>query len=170
MVRTVLHQQLRGITWPAGWLRGALLGALLAFALAGSSVSAQLDSFTVNLASLSSDGDSSVRAVVTVLDRQSRPVVELVAADFAVQLNGELAPISGLERGVDGSLPISVLLALDVSGSMEGGALGEAKAAAMNFLNSREPQARVGGVTLGGRGSRVVSQNDYAPCVNVACR
>ena len=156
MVRTVLHQQLRGITWPAGWLRGALLGAVLALAVAGSSVSAQLDSFTVNLASLSSDGDSSVRAVVTVLDRQSRPVVELVAADFAVQLNGELAPISGLERGVDGSLPISVLLALDVSGSMEGGALDEAKAAAINFLNSLEPQDSVGVLTFADQVSLVL--------------
>ncbi len=129
-------------------MRGALLGVALALALATASVSAQLDSLTINLASLSSDGDSSARAVVTVLDRQSKPVVDLVAADFAVHLNGELASISGLERGVDGSLPISVLLALDVSGSMEGGALDEAKAAAISFLDSLELQDTVGVLTF----------------------
>ncbi len=147
-VRTVLQQQLRKITWPAGWARGALLGAALAFALTTASVSAQLEPLTVTLASLSSDGDASARAVVTVLDGSSRPVVDLVAADFAVQLNGEPAPVSSLERGVDGSLPISILLALDVSGSMEGGALDEAKAAAISFLDSLELQDSVGVLTF----------------------
>ncbi|MCH8009243.1 MAG: VWA domain-containing protein [Chloroflexi bacterium] len=129
-------------------MRGALIGAALAFAFANSSVSAQFDSLTVNLASLSSDGGSSARVVVTVLDGNSRPVVDLVADDFAVQLNGEVALVSGLERGVDSSLPISVLLALDVSGSMEGGALDEAKAAAISFLNSLELQDSVGVLTF----------------------
>ncbi len=129
-------------------MRGALIGAALAFAFANSSVSAQFDSLTVNLASLSSDGGSSARVVVTVLDGNSRPVVDLVADDFAVQLNGEVALVSGLERGVDSSLPISILLALDVSGSMEGGPLDEAKAAAISFLNSLELQDSVGVLTF----------------------
>lgn len=148
MVRTVLHQQLHKPTRLAGWALGALIGAALALAVASASVSGQPETLTVNLASFSSDGDSSARAVVTVLDRQSRPVVDLVAADFKVQLNGELAPISGLERGVDSSLPISVLLALDVSGSMEGGALDEAKGAAISFLQSLESQDSVGVLTF----------------------
>ena len=148
MVRTVLHQQHHKATRLAGWALGALIGAALALALASASVSGQPETLTVNLASFSSDGDSSTRALVTVLDRQLRPVVDLVAADFNVQVNGEPALISGLERGVDNSLPISVLLALDVSGSMEGGALDEAKGAAINFLESLESQDSVGVLTF----------------------
>ncbi len=148
MVQTVLQLQPQKKRLQARWILGAFAGVALAFALSISGASAQLESFTVNLASLSSDGDSSVQTVVTVLDGNSRPVVDLVADDFAIQLNGELATVSGLERGVDGTLPISVLLALDVSGSMDGGALDEAKTAAISFLNSLESQDSVGVLTF----------------------
>lgn len=121
---------------------GALL-ALLSF-----SASAQNEELTVNLTGLTSENDSSAEVIVTVLDSESRPLADLAAADFSVLLNGEPAAVSALERGVDNTQPISVLLALDVSGSMDGGALDEAKTAAITFLNGLEPQDSIAVLTF----------------------
>ncbi len=121
---------------------GALL-ALLSF-----SASAQIEELTVKLTGLSAENDSSAEVVVTVIDSESRPLVDLAPDDFSVLLNGETAAVSALERGVDNTQPISVLLALDVSGSMEGGALDEAKTAAITFLNGLEPQDSIAVLTF----------------------
>jgi len=130
------------------WIRiGALCAATL-LALLSFSASAQIEELTVSLTGLTADSDSTAEVVVTVIDSESRPLVDLAIDDFSVLLNGELATISTLERGVDSTQQISILLALDVSGSMEGGALDQAKVAAVSFLSTLEPQDRVAVLTF----------------------
>ena len=112
----MLHQQLQ---------RFAKLGllALVCSALSlfwAFSATAQVERLAVNITALTSEEDTSVQTIVTVLDSSSRPLVDLTQAAFSVELNGQPAMISSLERAIDRSQPISVLLALDVSASMAG--------------------------------------------------
>jgi uncharacterized protein YegL len=129
-------------------IRIGLLVAAAFLVLFSSSASAQIEELTIHLTGLTADSGTTAEAVLTVVDGESQPVVDLIAEDFAVTLNGERATVSSLERGVDSTQPISILLALDVSGSMEGGALEEAKSAAISFLSTLEPQDSVAVLTF----------------------
>ncbi|MEX0786910.1 MAG: VWA domain-containing protein [Dehalococcoidia bacterium] len=124
-----------------------LAGVALAFVAA--TAGAQSDTPTVNLAGLTSDGTTQAQAVLTVLDGDGRPVTGLAQTDFDVLLNGSPATVTAVDRGVDSSLPIAVVLALDVSGSMEGGAIDQAKAAAGDFLAGLSPNDSVAILTFG---------------------
>lgn len=130
------------------WSRVAALSVAALAALASVSASAQIEDLTINLSSFSAGDTASADAVLTVVDSRAKPVLNLAADDFSVSLNGEPVVVSSLERGVDSTQPISILLALDVSGSMEGEALNEAKAAAISFIGSLEPQDSVAVMTF----------------------
>lgn len=133
----------RVTAWP-----GAIIGLIIATALA-SVAGAQEASATLQIASIEAEQWPEAQAVLTVLDADGRPAPDLAAADFQVFLNDEPATVSGVSRGVDSTLPIAVVLALDISGSMEGGALDRAKAAAESFLDGLAPQDTVAVVTFG---------------------
>ena len=119
-----------------------LLFALVAALVAATTVRAQEESLTVELAGFSADDPSAAQAVVTVLDEDGRPVADLTGEQFQVQLDGSTVPVTAVSQGVDGSLGIAVVLALDVSGSM-GDALEQAKAAALRFLDGLGPEDNV---------------------------
>ncbi|MCH8993804.1 MAG: VWA domain-containing protein [Chloroflexi bacterium] len=111
--------------------------------------SAQQGSVTVQLTAVNVDSWPQAQAVVTVLDSGGRPLANLAETDFQVQLNASPAPVTEVTQGVDSSLAIAVLLALDVSGSMaEGGALGQAKVAAQSFLDGLAPEDTVAVLTF----------------------
>ena len=117
--------------WRAAALAALALTASVALV---SNATAQEEGLTINLTGLSADTPSEAHAVVTVLGSDGLPVPNLVVGDVQAQINDVFVPVVALDRGVDSSLPIAVVLALDVSGSMDGGALDEAKAAAARFL------------------------------------
>ena len=145
----MVHRRQREAPWYGRLSRRAWPAAVLALLLFSAvSVSAQGRTLTVELAGLATDGESEAQAVVTVLDIQHLPVPGLVQEHFQVTLNGSAVPVSAVTRGVDSSLGIAVVLALDVSSSMEGGALEEAKAAAHRFLGGLGPEDRVAILTF----------------------
>jgi uncharacterized protein YegL len=129
-----------------GWIWVILiLGALLFFPIG---VRAEEQALTVQLAGLTADDWPQAQAVVTVLGEDGRPVAELGDGHFQAQLNGSGVPVVAVEQGVDSSLAVEVVLALDISGSMEGGALEQAKVAAQSFLGGLAFQDRVAVVTF----------------------
>ena len=120
------------------WLLCAVVVALVA----ATTVRAQVEPLTVELAGFSADDPSAAQAVVTVLDEDGRPIADLTGAQFQVQLDGSAVPVTAVSQGVDGSLGIAVVLALDVSNSM-GDALEQAKTAALRFLDGLGPEDNV---------------------------
>lgn len=115
---------------------------------ASAPASAQEQALTVNVVGFSADDWPQPQAIVTVEDAQGQPVTDLDASAFQAYLNDAAAPVTAVTRAVDGSLPIAVVLALDVSGSMNGAALDQAKAAASGFLASLGPLDTVAVVTF----------------------
>ncbi len=102
----------------------------------------------IELAGFTADAPEQAQAVITVLGVDGLPVADLTASDVRVQVNDVFVPVEALDRAVDSTLPIAIVLALDVSGSMEGGALEEAKAAARLFLDDLGPGDSVAVVTF----------------------
>jgi Ca-activated chloride channel family protein len=72
-----------------------------------------------------------VELYTSVLDRSSRPVLDLAAEDFAVYEDDRAQRLARFARVDD--MPLTVGLVFDVSGSMAA-SLGEARAAAVGFL------------------------------------
>ena len=124
--------------------------ALVALASFGPApgASAQGQGLTVNVVGFSADGWPAPQAILTVEDEGGQPLADLDAAAFQAYLNDEAAPVTAVTRAVDGSVPIAVVLALDVSGSMEGAALDQAKEAAGRFLEGLGPLDTVAVLTF----------------------
>lgn len=83
--------------------------------------------------------------VVTVRDANGVPVPDLTAANF--EINEDRAPqartITAVEPFVNRDVPVSVVLVIDVSGSMQGQPLADAKVAAVRFLDRLSARDRV---------------------------
>lgn len=134
---------------------GALIGLALTVALVAG-VGAQGSSPSLQVTSLATEAWPEAQAVLTVLGDDGRPAPDLTASEFRVFLNESPVTITGVTKGVDSSLPIAVVLAIDVSGSMEGGALTEAKTASRSFLEALAPEDTVAVVTFSNTVSTVL--------------
>lgn len=81
------------------------------------------------------DGDSyTVSVLLSALDSEQLPIPELTAQDFSVMEDSQAVEINEVEMMRD--LPISVILVMDVSGSMQGNRLTMAKTAISDFIKS----------------------------------
>lgn len=81
------------------------------------------------------DGDSyTVSVLLSVLDSEQLPIPELTAQDFSVMEDTQAVEIDEVEMMRD--LPISVILVMDVSGSMQGNRLSMAETAISQFIKS----------------------------------
>jgi VWFA-related protein len=78
----------------------------------------------------------SVRTVVTVLDARGVPVQGLVPAQFQAFEGQDQLTISSVQAAIDEQQPLSVIVVIDVSGSMSGDRIGQAKQAATSFVQS----------------------------------
>lgn len=143
----MLQRRLHEAFWlPAiGWLLALLL---LPVALGWVPAASAQQGLTVTIAGFSADGWSRAQPVVTVLDADGRTIAGLSDSDFLARVNGSDVPIVALTQGVDSTLPIAVVLALDISGSMQGSALDQLKLASHGFLDSLGPDDSVSVVTF----------------------
>jgi VWFA-related protein len=99
-----------------------------------------------------------VTVSVNVFDSVGQPVADLTAADFTVV--GELADrarVVSVRSFSDQAIPISVVLAVDTSSSMEGMPIESARAAATAFVESIGPNDPVAILTFS-TGARVVQE------------
>ncbi len=124
----------------------AAIGLLLFLATGAFAQTAQL---SVSIDGFSAQDWSSAQTIVTVLDGDGRPVSGLTRESFRAQVNGSDASVTSVSRGVDSNVPIAVVLALDVSGAMQGPPLDQAKLALHGFLEGLSPNDTVAVVTFG---------------------
>ena len=78
-------------------------------------------------------GAELVTTAVTVRDGEGRLVIDLKQSDFIVEEDGVAQPITQFTRE---RVPVSLALALDVSDSMRGQRMADARAALANFLDA----------------------------------
>ena len=116
---------------------------LAAFASSLSAVAQQGDGLAIDVASVDGSRFPGVSAVVNVLDAKGRPVPGLSNESFSATVDGRPATIEGLQSVVDSQVSLSVVLAVDASGSMAGAPLSAAQSAAAEFLNDLSPQDSV---------------------------
>jgi VWFA-related protein len=125
-------------------LRIASIGAaaiwLAAFASSLTAGAQEGSGVAVDIASVDSSRFPSLSAVVNVLDAKGRPVAGLDTGSFGATVDGQPATVEGLQSVVDSQVSLSVVLAVDASGSMAGAPLTAAQSAAAEFVNGLPPQ------------------------------
>lgn len=94
---------------------------------------------TLDIDEINADNFPNIEAFVTVSDANGVPIQGLKKADFEVFEDGKTAPIKEVSWRVNKGAVIAVALVIDVSGSMRGKPLDDAKAAAVNFIDSLNP-------------------------------
>jgi len=111
---------------------------------------------TVDIASLDASKPGDVVAVVSVADASGRPVVGLTKENFVARIGtlpagqaGSPAPISQVTAAVNSDIGVAVVLVVDVSGSMQGDPLIQARQAARTFVEGLAPIDSVALVTFG---------------------
>ncbi len=123
-----------------------LLAALVLAFPAPAAVAAE--PVTVNIASLDDSQFPNLTAVVDVLDANALPVAGLSLDNFRATVGDEAAQITDLQTAVDANVSLAVVLVVDVSGSMDGDPLAQARTAANEFVSGLSPQDTVAVLTF----------------------
>jgi Ca-activated chloride channel family protein len=89
-----------------------------------------------------------IHIYLTVADERGNPLKGLGARHFRAQEDGKTARITGVVPLAKGAEPLSIVLAIDRSGSMRGQAIRDAKQAAIDFLKEMRGIDRVGVVSF----------------------
>ncbi len=118
----------RFLTWRTGLLFAVIAVLLPAWHSADAEEGAR---FSIDQVIVAQDGDS-ITALVSVLDGTGRPVLGLT--NFEASVDGTSVPLTTAGPVLNADQGIAVLLLLDISGSMEGEPLAQAKAAASTFV------------------------------------
>ncbi|HEY5640921.1 MAG TPA: VWA domain-containing protein [Dehalococcoidia bacterium] len=118
------------------------LGIRLAVTAAGVSAAVLLLSFSASaqteplqITAASADEWPAVEVTLTVFNEDGQPLTGLAPDDFSATLAGEALPASSLKTISDPGLGIAVVLAFDVSGSMGGEPLEQAKLAGRALID-----------------------------------
>jgi tight adherence protein C len=100
---------------------------------------------------------------ITLTGPDGSAIPNLDPSQFEIREQGQAQPVSGLSLGAARNIPLSVVLAIDNSGSMAGDKLPAAKAAAIAFLQSLTPNDQVTVLAFNTRVTQVVAAtNDRA--------
>jgi len=114
--------------------------------------SAQQNNGSVDIASVDDAGYPQVTLIANVLNSVGQPISGLDASNFS--LGGDLAAnasICGVQEIATGTLEFGIVLVLDVSSSMAGAPLDEAKAAALGFIDQVNANSPIAIVTFASR-------------------
>jgi len=105
---------------------------------------------------VSKPGDK-VEIIVSILDKEGHPIKGLSQANFSVAVEGQEIKDFTVEPASSTTSPLSVLLAIDVSGSMKGLPITEAKKAAGIFLDQLEKEDFVSLMAFGSNVRRLTN-------------
>ncbi len=134
-----------------------LLLSLLSAVPYGAAAAEAQEDFSLKILDISANTRGIVRLIVSVTDQTGAPVKNLKRPDFKLNVEGlpigefTVEPISSAKN------PLSVLLAIDVSGSMNGAPMDAAKRAAADFLGRLRPEDYAALLSFGS-GTRVLSE------------
>lgn len=133
------------MTLPATSRSFSLIAALLLILSLALSVtrvqptSAQAEPGAVQVNAVSTDGWPIVEATVTVLDASGQPVTGLTQDALTASAGGSSLPVMSVRPISDAELGIAVVFTFDVSGSMAGPPLEQAKLAGKSLLAQLKP-------------------------------
>jgi VWFA-related protein len=127
----------------ANWLRLAATCLVALILVARATATGAQGADSVDIASLDDSAFPTLTAVVNVLDPAGKPLVGLNQDGFAVSLNDSPFPIEQVTTAVNSDIGVAVVLVVDVSGSMAGEPLAQAKAAARGFVEGLSPSDTV---------------------------
>ena len=114
--------------------------ALMALWTGSGEATAQTPSSLDVIVSQIDDADyPDVRLVVSVTDETGRPLASLTAENFEVTAGESKLPLKDVQTVLDTGTGIGVVLAIDVSGSMEGLPLERAKEVSREFVQQLSP-------------------------------
>ncbi len=108
----------------------AVVSAAFVFSLAAS---AQTEPLQITV--VSTEGWPTVEATLTVFDQDGQPLTGLAQDDFSATLAGQPLPPTSLRTTSDPGLGVAVVLAFDVSGSMAGAPLDQARLAGRALID-----------------------------------
>ncbi len=97
---------------------------------------------TVQLLGVDASSFPVITATVSVADATGVPVRDLPAESFRLTADGRPLPVLQVRTALDAGVGIAVVLAVDVSGSMQGDPLAKAKEVARNFVARLSPADR----------------------------
>ncbi|HET9494251.1 MAG TPA: VWA domain-containing protein [Chloroflexia bacterium] len=138
------------------------LAVVLACVLAPAAAFAQ-GAYTIVVNQVDGRGWPDIGLNITLLGPDGKAVPGLEASQFEIREEGQAQPVSGLALGPARNVPLSVVLAIDNSGSMAGEKLQSAKEAAIAFLQSLTPNDQATLVAFNTRVFEVVkATNDRA--------
>ena len=123
--------------------RLTLVGALFALLGMAHSASAAAEPITVRIMDFE-ERPGAMEVTVSALDIKSRPLAGLTADNFKISLGDAQLPIKQLLNPDEARQPASVLLVVDVSGSMAGEPMNQARNAMRDFVQTLEPTDYVG--------------------------
>jgi VWFA-related protein len=118
------------------------------------------ESISVNILDMHPTGLQKVDMVVSVLNNRGEPVKGLGVGNFKVMVEGKEIPNFSLKPIDSAKSPLSVILAMDVSGSMKGAPIAEAQKAASIFLDQLDKEDSAALLTFG---SSVNLLADFTP-------
>ena len=135
--------------------------------LPGQVARAQRPAPTITINQTDASAYPKVRSVVTVLDERGVPIEGLVPAQFQAFDGDAQLEIASVQAAKSRQLPLSVVVAIDVSDSMLGDRIEKAKQAATTFVRALEANDQVSVVAFGDRVTRVVAlTNDRVALTN----
>jgi len=116
--------------------RASLFAAVLALLLAPAAKAA--DPVNIEIMALD-EKPGSMTITVSAVDENRQPFPGLQGNNFNVTVNGKNLPVKELQTPEAARLPASVLLIVDVSGSMAGEPMNQARQAVQQFIQALEP-------------------------------
>jgi Mg-chelatase subunit ChlD len=126
-----------------------VLAVFLASALTHGAASLQ-GTLEVHIDELNDSGLPVLRAAVTVTDAAGRPVAGLQAGQFQASAGGAALTVSEVQNAANNDVPMGLVLAFDVSGSMQGPALEQAREAGRALIEQLLPIDQVAVLTFAG--------------------
>ncbi len=126
----------------------AVVALVLAFLAIGTAFAA--DPINLQLASLD-EQPGRIAATVSVVGPDGRPITGLGTPNFKATLGDTPLNVSDLLGSSASRQPASVVLLVDVSGSMGGEAINTAKAAMQDFVRTLDPGDQVSIITFGNK-------------------
>jgi VWFA-related protein len=136
------------------------LAGALALALIAMPAHAQSERASLALTRVHAIAPDRVRLFLSVLGPGDRPIEGLAPTNFTVRLDGRPVTDWSLETATDGTEPLSLVLALDRSGSMRGAPLDRARVAAQELVDGLRPDDWAAVVTFGDDVRTVIGLTD----------
>ncbi|MEO8286203.1 MAG: VWA domain-containing protein [Chloroflexota bacterium] len=155
MSRLLQNKRVRA-SWTLAFL---LIVSQLLFAVAASAQTG----YKLVINQIDGRGWPSIGLNITLTGPDGKAVPDVDASRFEISEEGQPQAITGMALGQARTIPLSIVLAIDVSGSMAGDKLAQAKAAAIAFLASLGPADRATLLAFNARVLEVVpSTSDHA--------